>query len=82
MRRTLMILNVAAVAAFAVLEIAGARQHAGFLAGASTDGLVAGIAYVMLWFAVVLWVPITTLAVILDVGCGRLVDKWRASRPR
>jgi hypothetical protein len=80
MRRTLMILNVAVVAAFALLDIAGMRQHAGFLVGASTDGFLAGPAYVMLWFALVLWVPITTLAVILDLGYGRLLNRWRLTR--
>jgi hypothetical protein len=81
MRRVVLALNALAVVTFAVLHLAGARAYAGFLSGTVAGGgeLLVGIAYVLAYFAVVLWVPITTLAVILDVACGRLVQ-WRASR--
>ncbi|MDQ3338241.1 MAG: hypothetical protein M4D80_24005 [Myxococcota bacterium] len=81
MTRVLLVLNALAVVVFAALHFAGARVYAGFLSGnvASGGELLVGITYVLAYFAVVLWVPITTLAVILDVACGRLV-LWRASR--
>ena len=77
MRKMLLLGNAVIFGAFAALEIVGARVETGFLSG-SRFGL-SGPLYVLVWFALVLWVPITTLAVILDVGCGRLVQ-WRSSR--
>ena len=78
MRRTLLVLDAAIVVLFGMLELTGARADVGFI----SDGRVTavGLAYFVAYFAVVLWVPITTLALILDAGCGRLVQTWRASR--
>lgn len=82
MRRVLLALNALIVVALAMLHLGGARTCVGFLSGnlGSTDEILLGVAYVLAWFACVLWVPITTLAVILDAACGRLVRKWRLSR--
>jgi hypothetical protein len=82
MRRVLLALNALILVGLAVLHLAGARAYAGFLSGTvAGDGeLLLGLAYVLAWFAATLWVPITTLAVLLDVACGTLVQKWRLSR--
>ncbi|MEJ7597726.1 MAG: hypothetical protein WKG01_07450 [Kofleriaceae bacterium] len=70
--------NAAFLGLFALLDVFGARAEMGFLA----DGRVTviGLAYFLAYFTLVLWVPITTLTVILDVACGRLVQTWRTSR--
>ena len=78
MRRVVVIANVVLVGLFALLHVLGARTEMGFLADGQVT--VIGLAYFLGYFAVVLWVPITTLAVILDVACGRLVQTWRTSR--
>lgn len=80
--RRLLQLNALTVGGFVVLHLAGARAHVGFLSGTLGDagGSLVGFVYVLAWFATVLWVPITTLAVLLDGACGRLVQKWRLSR--
>lgn len=82
MTRILLAVNALIVVVFALLHLAGARTCVGFLSGTlgTTEDLLLGLAYVLAWFATVLLVPITTLAVILDVACGRLVQTWRSSR--
>jgi hypothetical protein len=84
MKRFLVLANATIVAGFAVLHLAGARACVGFLSGtapASDLDLMTGVGYALAWFGVVLWVPITTLALILDRACGRLVP-WRRSQAR
>ena len=78
MRRAVLKLNAAVVVLFVVLQLAGARAEADFLTRPTISLL--GPLYVLLWFALILWVPITTLAVTLDAGCDKLVRKWRTSR--
>ena len=78
MRRAVVKLNIAIVVLFVVFDLAGARRDADFLTSPSISLL--GPLYVLSWFGLVLWVPITTLAVTLDVGCDKLVQKWRRSQ--
>ena len=78
MRRIVVIANAVVVGLFALLHVLGARAEMGFLADGRVS--VVGLAYFLGYFAVVLWVPISTLAVILDAACGRLVQTWRTSR--
>jgi hypothetical protein len=82
-RRIALALALVIVVGFGVLEASGAREHAGSLSGTLPGDDVAlalGLAYVIGWFAAILVAPILVLAVILDVVCGTLSARWRASR--
>jgi hypothetical protein len=77
-RRLALVIGAAIVVGFALLHLAGARTCVGLLSGTLRGGdleLVIGLAYVLAWFAVVVVVPIVTLAVLFDVGCGTLLKR-------
>jgi hypothetical protein len=83
--RRLVVITVLAmiVASFAVLDACGARDLVGILSGtraASAEGVVAGSAYVLLWFGVVLVVPIAVIAMLLDVSIRWLYRRARRRR--
>jgi hypothetical protein len=67
---------------FGVLHASGGRASVGVLSGSFGSGLEVpvGLAYVIAWFGVVLVVPITLLALLLDTMCVRILARWHRSR--
>jgi hypothetical protein len=70
------------LACFGVLDAAGGRASVRVLSGSFGSDLEVpvGLAYVIAWFGVVLVVPITLLALLLDAMCVKIVARWLRSR--
>ena len=75
------------VAAYGVLELAGARAYPSALSGpASDEAILLGGAYTLAWFGVVVVAPVLGLSLVIDrllgVVCGRIQLAWTRSHRR
>jgi hypothetical protein len=63
---------------FGALHAAGGREAVSVLSGTfdSVPDTALGLAYVLAWFALVLVVPITLLALILEAMYVRIRSRW------
>lgn len=72
------------VVAFVALHLDGARSSVGILSGSATNSeeTTLGIAYALLWFAVVVVVPIIALTLVFEYAWRRAVRARRARRDK
>lgn len=73
--RILLALAILGAAPLLLLDVAGAREHVSILTGqlpATLDDGLAGLAYVLAWFAAVLVAPIFAIAAALVFAADRV----------
>jgi hypothetical protein len=87
-RRRGIVVVAALIAGFGLLHAVGARPCVSVLLHTAAGGdreAAAGAAYLLAWFGVVLVAPILTIALVLEVLCGKIARRlpaWRRSGPR